>query len=108
MLCCAAACVVTQGAAPEWFGPGANAAFTPDGRTLYVTHKTGADGNTGVIMESRRSRDGWGARTVASFSGHYADFDPFVAPGGSRLFFISNRPLTGDGEARPDFDIWFV
>ncbi len=94
-------------AAPELFGPGTistaenelNSAFSPDGRTLYITR---AAGGNGVILVSTATRDGgWSTPEVADFSGRYPDFDPIVSPDGSQLFFISKRPRT-------DFDIWVV
>ncbi|MEP6731520.1 MAG: hypothetical protein ABJE10_12810 [bacterium] len=103
-------------ASPEVFAPNTvstpdnelNSAFTSDGRTLYFTRKAGADGKLGVILVSRMRRDGqWGTPEVASFSGRYPDYDPFVSPDGSRLFFISNRPTSGRGPTR-DFNIWYV
>jgi dipeptidyl aminopeptidase/acylaminoacyl peptidase len=100
---------------PELFGVGAistpdnelNAAFTPDGRTLYFTRKAG-DGRFGAIVSSAALGAGrWAPPRVASFSGQYADYDPFVSPDGSRLFFISTRPAPGRAPAG-DFDIWVV
>ena len=43
---------------------------------------------------------------VAPFSGQYSDYDPFVTPDGSRLLWISNRPV--DGKEKEDYDIWMV
>src|SRR5262245_55513918 len=43
---------------------------------------------------------------VASFSGRYTDYDPFVTLDGSKVFFASNRPTSGS--EKKDFDIWFV
>ena len=85
-----------------------NAAFSPDGRTLYFTRAAGANGRFGVIVVSKALRDGhWSDPEVAEFSGRYSDYDPIVSPDGSRLFFISKRPATGQ-EPRSDFDIWVV
>lgn len=82
-----------------------NAAFTPDGRTLYFARK-GGDGRFAVILESRDRGNGrWSAPTVASFSGQYPDYDPIVSPDGRQLLFISKRPVNGTAP-RPDFDIW--
>jgi Tol biopolymer transport system component len=85
-----------------------NAAFAPDGRTVYFTRTAGAGGRFGTILVSHAQRDGrWGRPTVASFSGRYSDYDPFVSPDGARLFFISNRPESGTAP-KSDYDIWFV
>ena len=83
-----------------------NSAFSPDGRTLYFARKAGDGGRFGVILASRALTNGkWTTPEVANVSGRYADYDPFVSPDGSRLFFISNRPTTGQ-EPRRDLDIW--
>lgn len=105
ILCVVAACVAQILSAAELVGPGTistsenelNSAFSPDGRAMYFTRTAGASGRFGVIMMSRDSR----APAVASFSGRYSDYDPFVSPDGSQLFFISNRDKRG-------FDIWVV
>jgi Tol biopolymer transport system component len=81
-----------------------NAAFTPDGGTVYFSKNVGD--RIGVIVVSRRDKDGWGEPQVAPFSGRYSDYDPFVSPDGSRLFWISNRPV--DGKEKEDYDIWMV
>jgi hypothetical protein len=100
---------------PELFAPGTistadnelNSSFTPDGRTVYFTRKAG-DGRFAVILVSHASSNGqWSTPEVASFTGRYADYDPFVSPDGSQLFFISYRPRTGQ-EPRKDLDIWVV
>lgn len=57
-----------------------------------------------VIRTSTRGPGGWTAPVVASFSGEHADFDPFVSPDGSALYFSSMRPVDGLGKA--DMDLW--
>jgi len=81
-----------------------NAAFTPDGRTLYFTKKLGD--RFGVIVVSHLRDGKWSPPEVAPFSGQYPDYDPFIAPDGNRLFWISSRPV--DGKAKTDYDIWMV
>ncbi len=82
-----------------------NAAFMPDGKTVYFTWRLGD--RFGVIMVSQLRDGKWSAPTVAPFSGQYPDFDPFVAPDGKRIFWISLRPL-GGGPVKADYDIWMV
>jgi Tol biopolymer transport system component len=82
-----------------------NAAFTPDQRTMYFTRTAGAN-RFGVILQSTTDHGRWTAPVVASFSGRFSDYDPFVSPDGSRLLFISTRPIAN--EAKSDFDIWVV
>jgi hypothetical protein len=45
---------------------------------------------------------------VASFSGTYSDVDLFISHDGKELLYCSNRPLSGQGEPKKDFDIWMV
>ena len=78
--------------------------FTPDGDTAYF-HVANADG-TLSILESHRAGDGWTPPVQASFSGGN-DFDAFVTPDGSQLWFSSFRGVDG-GPPRPDTDLWYV
>ncbi len=82
-----------------------NAAFTPDGKTLYFTKRTPRP-LLWVIVVSHFRGGKWGAPEVAEFSGQYSDFDPIISPNGKKLYFCSNRPV--DGQPRQDFDIWVV
>jgi WD40-like Beta Propeller Repeat len=49
-----------------------------------------------------------GRPQVAPFSGQYSDADPFITADGSKFFFISNRPVSGDGAPKEDLDIWIM
>jgi Tol biopolymer transport system component len=82
-----------------------NTAFTPDGRTLYFTKRT-PKYQFWIIVVSHFQRGGWSEPEVAEFSGQYGDFDPFISPDGSKLFFCSTRPAAG--QPKTDFDIWLV
>jgi len=81
-----------------------NSAFSPDGKTVYFSKNLGD--RTGVILVSRWTGGKWGTPEVASFSGRFSDYDPFMSPDGSRLYWISNRPV--GGTAKDDYDIWVV
>lgn len=102
-----------QQSQPEMFGAGIistgdmelNAAFTPDGQSLYFTKRTPKT-QLWTILVSSLKQGRWSTPQVAEFSGQYADFDPFISPDGSKLFFSSNRP--GPGKTKNDFDIWVV
>lgn len=101
------------GGAPELFGRGTistgdmelNAAFTPDGRTVYFTKRSPRP-QFWAIMVSHLRGGRWSTPEVAEFSGQFNDFDPFISPDGSKLYFSSNRPV--DGGPKTDFDIWVV
>lgn len=64
------------------------AAFTPDGATVYFMRGT----DSFTLMESHRIGGGWSTPRVAPFSGRWRDLDPAMAPDGSFLLFVSNRP----------------
>lgn len=83
---------------PEVFAPGiisgpahdAAPAFTPDGKTVYFGRS-----NTSVstILVSHAGGESWSQPSIAPFSGIWNDLEPAMAPDGSYLLFISNRPI---------------
>jgi hypothetical protein len=81
-------------------GSDASPAFTPDGRMLFFTHAVGA---TRTIVMSQRRHGAWSKPAVAPFSGTWRDIEPTMAPDGSYLVFISNRPATVGGEVLTGF-----
>ena len=81
-------------------GTDASPAFTPDGRTVVFTHSSGA-GRTIIISHLRKGA--WSKPEPAPFSGTWRDIEPAMAPDGSYLVFISNRPATAGGEALTGF-----
>jgi hypothetical protein len=94
----------------------ASPAFDPDGKTVYFMRGTD-DGST--LMESHLVNGHWSMPQKAPFSGQWRDLDPAMAPDGSFLLFVSNRPAqTGDqpidavnaGKRRPGqgMNIWRV
>ena len=98
---------------PTLFAPGvistgeyeSHAAFSPDGGTIYFLKNT-ADFGHWTIVSSQLRNGSWTAPEVVPFSGRYSDADPFVTPDGSKLYFISTRPV--DGKPKEDLDIWIV
>jgi len=86
-------------------------AFTPDGRTLYTANWVADLDSTGRrrlrIFEWRHRDGAWHGPEPASFSSRYTDYQPVMAPGGSRLYFQSTRPVSsGTGEVMQN--LWFV
>jgi hypothetical protein len=101
--------------APEVFSPGVisgpandlSPAFTPDGRTVFFTR---ANSSQSTIVFSHLSRGTWSEPQIAPFSGEWRDLEATMAPDGSYLIFVSNRPASSaeksldgfyDGAARP-------
>jgi Tol biopolymer transport system component len=93
---------------PEIFAPGvisgpnheAAPAFTPDGKTVYF-QRSSAGGGTILVSYLQRGR--WSKPQIAPFSGVWDDIEPAMAPDGSFLVFISNRPSAPGGKALQGF-----
>ena len=91
------------GGTPTIFAPGvisgpANdtaTTFAPDGRTVYFTRSNDEDAD---ILTSHFDGARWSLPTLASFSGHWRDLEPAMAPDGSYLVFASNRPIDTSGK----------
>ncbi len=69
--------------------------FTPDGDTLYF-QRSSNEGAT--ILETHRSPEGWSKPQVAPFSGVWSDMEASLAPDGSFLILVSNRPAHAGGK----------
>ena len=101
-----------QSNGPELFGIGVFTtgewdffvAFTPDQQTAYFCRANGSF-TYFTILQSRYQNDQWSAPEIAPFSGRWSDADPHISADGNKLFFISNRPDSGDA-AREDYDIF--
>lgn len=68
-------------------------AFTPDGKTVFFTHRAG----NASIMVATLHDGAWSPPRVARFSGRWRDIEPAMAPDGSYLVFVSNRPASPGG-----------
>ncbi|MFT3697887.1 MAG: hypothetical protein QM831_32400 [Kofleriaceae bacterium] len=69
-------------------------AFAPDGNTVYFAR---TNNNVSMILESHRSGSTWSQPVIAPFSGAWKDQEPTMAPDGSFLIFVSNRPAKAGG-----------
>ncbi|WP_298897527.1 serine hydrolase [uncultured Psychroserpens sp.] len=86
-----------------------SATLTPNNRELYFAKKDSfyANNQKSTIYKSININGNWSKPQIASFSGSYSDSSPFVTPNGKRIYFTSNRPISGDTE-KQDRDIWYV
>ena len=117
-------CVLCQIAQPKLFAPGVistefmetSATFTPDEKTVYFT-RSDFQFSDNTILESHFAGGKWKEPEVASFSGEWRDSEPHVAPNGTKLFFVSNRPVKAGGKplvanfggrSFPGANIWYV
>ena len=78
-------------------------ALMPDGKMAFI-----ADGQT--IVYSSKVDGQWTKTSTASFSGHWKDWDPALKPDGSRLVFVSNRPLESmpQDSAQKSNHLWYA
>jgi len=98
----------TTAHAPELFPPeirwpagtDLSPAFAPDGTTMFFTH---AAGTKRTIMISHLRDGKWSDPEIASFSGQWRDIEPAMAPDGSYLVFVSNRPEVEGGKPLDGF-----
>ena len=112
-LWCLLAIAPAHGAAltPKFSAPGAVSGpnheaapyFDPDGTTLYFQRSSVAGG---TILVTHRRAGGWlrpggggGGPEIAPFSGVWDDIEPAMAPDGSFMVLISNRPAMAGGKA---------
>ena len=81
-------------------------AISPDGNEMFYTIVSPQNVFSAIIYLQKDNQGNWSKPEVASFSGVYSDMEPAFNPDGKKLFFVSNRPVTGD--SIKDFDIWSV
>ena len=79
--------------------------FSPDGRT-FLYCKSVPRSQFYVVCESRYENGRWTAPRIPSFSGRYRDSDPIFSTDGSRVYFVSDRPVSGVD--RKNYDVWVV
>lgn len=72
--------------------------FVPDGRAVYFGRSNGLADPLPVICISQLSNGKWTEPEVAPFSGTFSDMEPAIAPDGSSMIFVSNRPEHAGGK----------
>jgi Tol biopolymer transport system component len=83
---------------PQVFAPGVISgaahdsapAFTPDGKTVYFGRGNNA---ADFILVSHLVNAKWSEPAIAPFSGQWLDMEPALAPDGTYVIFVSNRPV---------------
>ena len=78
-----------------------DAAFSKDGKAVVFARN-------GMIMVSTLLGANWSAPRIAPFSGEWNDQQPTMAPDGSYLVFVSNRPVNAGDAKRPSGNLWRV
>lgn len=82
-----------------------HAAFDPSTGDLYFV-RSSPEFKGWRILYSRCTTDGWSKPQSPPFAGDGVEADPWFAPDGRSLYFISTR--TTDGVKKKDLDIWRV
>ncbi len=98
---------------PQVFAPGVVSgpanddapAFTPDGATVFFGSSAGP---LSTILVSHRKGGVWSRPQVAPFSGEWSDQQAAMAPDGSFMVFVSNRPVTVGDKTHPSGNLWRV
>ncbi len=80
--------------------------MTLAGDEAYVTLQSPNE-EISTIAVLRKKGGKWHKPQKAKFAGAYKDLEASLSPDGLTIYFVSNRPLNGTGDAK-DFDIWFV
>ena len=83
--------------------------FSPDGKEIYFVNQSFpvVPGYSKTLMFMKNENGRWSEPKTVPFSGRYSDGVPIFSEDGSRLYFGSVRPLSGEGEPK-DNDIWYV
>lgn len=81
-------------------------ALSPDGKEIFYTLQMPQSSFQTILHTKKNAAGQWSEPVVAHFAGRYSDLEPAFSNDGQKLFFVSNRPVTGT--AKKDFDIWVV
>lgn len=101
------------GATPVKFAPGIvsiagrsefGSVFSRNGQEFYFAVDTAGRAE---IRFMRLTKDKWTKPKRLVFDNTFSFNDPMLSPDETKLFFISDRPLTATGEKK-DYDIWYI
>jgi ketosteroid isomerase-like protein len=77
--------------------------LSPDGKTIYFDRSVPPH-YLYTMWESQLVGDKWSPPQILPFSGEYRDSDPVLSPDGTKLLFVSDRPV--DRQDRHHYEIW--
>ena len=80
--------------------------ISPDHGEIIFWERTSAD-NSMRFVRITRTGENWNAPEIIPFSTEYSNMEPTLSPDGLKLFFVSDRPLKKNEEAKKTPDIWF-
>lgn len=102
------------GMTPEVFAPGivskegdqGRLSIAPDGSEIIYWERD-ANGRMRILSVVEKG-GAWSSPQPLPFSEQYVNNEPCLSPDGKSLYFVSNRPRSGTGEAEIFPDIWVV
>jgi hypothetical protein len=80
--------------------------ISPD-QSEIISWERAADGKSMYFVRMTRTGENWNAPEIIPFSIEYSNMEPALSPDGLKLFFVSDRPLKKNEEAKKTPDIWF-
>lgn len=81
---------------------------TDAGQRILVFARSAANFKDSRVWFTRRGSHGWGEAAEATFSDpRYRDSDPWLTPDGRTMYFVSNRPVSGE-TPNTSLDVWRV
>lgn len=81
-------------------------ALSPDENELFYTIQSPLGYFQTIVCMKKDAQGNWSKPEVAPFAGIYTDLEPAFSSDGNRIYFASNRPISGN--KIKDFDIWYV
>lgn len=81
-------------------------ALSPDESELFYTMQSPLGYFQTIVYMKKDAKGFWSKPEIAPFAGVFTDLEPAFSADGKRLYFASNRPISGDKPK--DFDIWYV
>lgn len=103
------------GLLPKIFAPGIvsiehgnlNATFHPNGREIYFTVESPRY-KGGTIMVTKMDGNSWTTPKKLEVTGEYTSWEPYINPEGTKLFYVSRRPVNQTDSINQTMDIWVL
>jgi hypothetical protein len=81
--------------------------IAPDNSEIVYWEREAGSGKMRIVSVLNKGGV-WSEPEVLPFSEEYINMEPCLSPDGKKMFFVSNRPLSGKGEGEKFPNIWMV
>ena len=95
--------IFLDGIISKFDSPEMCAGFTNNGKEFFYNAR---NNNNWAIFSTREINGKWIKPKALSFTGDYGDRDFTMSPDGNKIYFGSNRPVSGSPEGKNDLDIF--